>query len=279
MQPDSPNSAGQAKSEDCLYLNVWSPDADDRRRPVMVWLHGGAFAFGSGSESMYDGTSFALAGDVVVVTLNYRLGAFGFLYLGESGLDRYAGSGNCGLLDQIAALRWVRDNIQSFGGDPHQVTVFGESAGAISILNLLAMPEAKGLFHRAIIESPSRAALEAEQAAANARSLLSALNVRMDDIGKLVQIPAEALLKASSAFPQMSFCPVADGITIPERPDAAIPKGEAKDIPVLIGSNQEEYRFFTGVPLQASGARGVPCVRTAVCMEPDEPARGRAVSH
>ncbi|MGH2486313.1 MAG: carboxylesterase/lipase family protein, partial [Ktedonobacterales bacterium] len=139
--------------EDCLTLNVWSPTADDALRPVMVWIHGCAFENGSSAALWYDGTRFARDGDVVVVSLNYRLGPLGFLCLDELGGAEYAGSGNVGLLDQIAALRWVRDNITAFGGDPGNVTVFGESAGAMSIATLLGTPSARGLFHKAILQS------------------------------------------------------------------------------------------------------------------------------
>ena len=132
-------------SEDCLTLNIWSSGADDARRPVMVWIHGGSFVTGAGSTPWYNGTSFAEHG-VVVVTINYRLGALGFLYLAEYAGEEYATSGNNGLLDQIAALTWVRENIAAFGGDPDNVTIFGESAGAMSIGALLAMPAAHGLF-------------------------------------------------------------------------------------------------------------------------------------
>jgi para-nitrobenzyl esterase len=140
-------------AEDCLYLNVWTPAADRRRRPVMVWIHGGAFVLGSGSQMLYDGATLARRGDVVVVTINYRLGAFGFLRLCERFGPRLPATGNEGLLDQIAALEWVRDEIEAFGGDPGQVTIFGESAGAMSCATLLAMPRARGLFHRAILQS------------------------------------------------------------------------------------------------------------------------------
>ena len=138
--------------EDCLYLNVWTPEPEpDEPLAVMVWIHGGGFEMGSGSSPLYDGTSFAQDG-VVLVTLNYRLGAFGFLELGEVDPSR-AGSGNVGLLDQVAALEWVRDNISSFGGDPSRVTIFGESAGAMSVSLLMSMPRATGLFHRVIAQS------------------------------------------------------------------------------------------------------------------------------
>ncbi|MEO7093477.1 MAG: carboxylesterase family protein, partial [Polyangiales bacterium] len=168
--------------EDCLTLNVFSPGADGAKRPVVVWIHGGAFIMGSGSTPLYHGNSFAANHDLVVVTVNYRLGLFGLLYLGDLAPDREAG--NYALLDQIAALRWVRDNIAAFGGDPDQVTVMGESAGAISIGSLLAMPAARGLFHRAILQSgaavlspPTR-----EDMTIAARYVLAELGVTVDEL-------------------------------------------------------------------------------------------------
>jgi len=139
--------------EDCLYLNVWTPAADRGRRPVLVWIHGGAFVLGSGSQMLYDGATLARRGDVVLVTVNYRLGALGFLRLRDRFGERLPASGNEGLLDQVAALEWVRDEIAAFGGDPGKVTIFGESAGAMSCATLLGMPRARGLFHRAILQS------------------------------------------------------------------------------------------------------------------------------
>ena len=139
--------------EDCLYLNVWTPGADRGRRPVMVWIHGGAFVLGAGSQTLYDGSALARRGDVVVVTINYRMGALGFLRLQERFGARLPATGNEGLLDQIAALHWVRDEIEAFGGDPGNVTIFGESAGAMSCATLLGVPRARGLFHRAILQS------------------------------------------------------------------------------------------------------------------------------
>jgi para-nitrobenzyl esterase len=139
--------------EDCLYLNVWTPRPDRARRPVLVWIHGGAFILGSGSQTLYEGAALAARGDVVVVTINYRLGALGFLRTRDRFGDRLPASGNEGLLDQVAALKWVRDEIEAFGGDPGNVTIFGESAGAMSCATLLAMPRARGLFHRAILQS------------------------------------------------------------------------------------------------------------------------------
>jgi carboxylesterase type B len=139
--------------EDCLYLNVWTPGPDRSRRPVLVWIHGGAFVLGAGSQTLYDGSALARRGDVVVVTINYRMGALGFLRLRERFGDRLPATGNEGLLDQVAALEWVRDEIEAFGGDPGNVTIFGESAGAMSCATLLGMPRARGLFHRAILQS------------------------------------------------------------------------------------------------------------------------------
>ncbi|WP_047758283.1 carboxylesterase family protein, partial [Geobacillus sp. ZGt-1] len=136
MQPSDPIFSGllgrmsEPPSEDGLYLNVWSPAADGKKRPVLVWIHGGAFLFGSGSSPWYDGTALAKHGDVVVVTINYRMNVFGFLHLGDSFGEAYAQAGNLGILDQVAALRWVKENIAAFGGDPDNVTIFGESAGA-----------------------------------------------------------------------------------------------------------------------------------------------------
>ena len=140
-------------SEDCLGLNVWTPGLrDGGKRPVMVWFHGGDFASLSGSRSVFDGTRLARRGDVVVVTVNHRLNAFGFLYLGEL-LPEFADAANAGMLDLVAALEWVRDNIAEFGGDPGNVTIFGQSGGGGKVATMMAMPAGKGLFHRAIIQS------------------------------------------------------------------------------------------------------------------------------
>ena len=143
------------QSEDCLTLNVWTPACDGAKRPVMVWIHGGGFTTGTAASPWYSGTNLALQGDVVVVTANYRLGALGFMHLADVGGEAWGSSANCGILDQVAALRWVRDNVAGFGGDPDNVTVFGESAGGCSVVTLLATPAAKGLFHKAIAESAS----------------------------------------------------------------------------------------------------------------------------
>jgi para-nitrobenzyl esterase len=232
--------------EDCLYLNVWSPGVDDKKRPVLVWIHGGSFVSGSGSSNWYDGASFAAQGDVVVVTINYRLGIFGFLHLGEIGGAKYATSGNCGILDQVAALQWVQENIVAFGGDPENVTVFGESAGAMSIGVLLGFPSAQGLFHRAILQSGAAEYVHTSQTATKSAShLLSVLELEPTNLSKLEELPVEQLLKAADLLPPMSLGPVIDGVSLPKHPQEAIAEGSAKDVTILIGTNKDEYNIFS----------------------------------
>ncbi|HWC36895.1 MAG TPA: carboxylesterase/lipase family protein [Acidimicrobiales bacterium] len=238
------------QSEDCLSLNVWTPGLDDDRRPVMVWIHGGAFVTGNGATPWYDGTRLVEAGDVVVVTINYRLGALGFLELGELGDERYAGSGNCGILDQVAALRWVRDNIASFGGDPSQVTVFGESAGGMSVGTLLGLPAAQGLFSRAILQSGAASHVaERDKAERVTRDLLAALGLTTDDAARLVDVTVDDLLAAQGrvvdrAGPNLSFTPVVDGVTLPRPPLDAVRDGAAAAIEVLLGTTRDEMQLF-----------------------------------
>ena len=240
-------------SEDCLTLNIWSPGADSPLRPVLVWIHGGGWLIGSGR--LHDGTSLATLGDVVVVTLNYRLGPFGFLHLAEFGGEKYATSGNCGLLDQIAALQWVQDNIAAFGGDPHRVTVFGESAGAMSIGTLLASPLAQGLFQQAILQSGSLGPIRRRAEATElARTFLQILDVSPQDLSPLEDIPAERLVEAASALPDwqgttgagdmIHFAPVIDGVMLPRPPLQAIASGAAKHIPLIIGTTRDECLFY-----------------------------------
>jgi para-nitrobenzyl esterase len=236
--------------EDCLALNVFAPaepvEAVDARQhlPVMVWIHGGAFVMGSGSTPLYHGMSFAQQG-IVVVTLNYRLGLPGLLYLGDLAAGR--DEGNYALLDQIAALRWVQDNIAAFGGDPGAVTVMGESAGAISIGTLLAMPAARGLFQRAILQSgasglspPTR-----EDATRLAHSVLADLGVAVDE---LADLPIERLLASQERIGRAhgigAFAPYVDRVTVPKLPVEAIRAGSADGIPLLLGSNRDEWTLF-----------------------------------
>ena len=233
-------------NEDCLYLNVWSPGADEKKRPVMVWIHGGAFVSGSGSGNWYDGASFANQGDVVVVTINYRLGILGFLHLAEMGGHEYATSGNCSILDQVAALQWVQENIAAFGGDPNNVTVFGESAGAMSIGVLLGFPSAQGLFHKAILQSGAAAnVLPSATATKVAERLLASLQIEATNLSRLEELPVEQLIQASDSLPSMSLGPVVDGVSLPKHPEKAIAEGSAKNISLLIGTNKDEFNIFS----------------------------------
>ncbi|MDG9695275.1 carboxylesterase family protein [Streptomyces sp. DH17] len=249
-----------APDEDCLNLNAWTP-APGRtggRLPVMVWIHGGAFRNGSGALPSYDGARLAADG-VVCVTLNYRLGAEGFLLLPDS-------SSNLGLLDQIAALEWVRDNIAGFGGDPDNVTVFGQSAGAISITALMTMPQAQGLFRRAITQSGAGHHSHPEHIARRVTERMAALAGAEPTRESLAAVPFERLIAADAALGQeiaqatdltqwgesvgggTTVLPVVDGVTLPQRPIDALADGAGRDIDLLTGTTSDEFRLFL-VPL------------------------------
>ena len=263
---------GLPMSEDCLSLNVYTPAADDGRRPVVVWIHGGAFVAGSGAAPTYDGSSFARDG-VVFVSINYRLHALGFLYLDE--LFGIAGSGNAGVLDQIAALEWVRDNIAAFGGDPDNVTVMGESAGAISVGTLLALPAARGLFRRAVLQSgAAQHNLSSTSAERVAVRVLERLGVRPGDADALATISADALwmvaqqvgfmemeelLRDEHAGVRTAFAPVIDGVLLPQRAIEGIAAGSSDGVDVLIGTCADEYRvFYWGLPEPMRSMAGAP---------------------
>ena len=245
---------------ECLTLNIWTPAADGARRPVMVWVHGGAFVGGSGATPWYDGTRFAAGHDVVVVTLNYRLGVFGFLHLEDAAGEPYAGSGNVGILDQVAALRWVAENIAAFGGDPGNVTVFGESAGGMSVGTLLGLPAARGLFRRAVLQSGAgHNAVSREQAARVARDVLSHLGVDGDPAGRLAEVPPAALLEAQAKVAGanlrqgLAFQPVIDGGTLPALPVDSVRAGSASGVDVLVGTTRDEWHLFAALDPRLSG--------------------------
>lgn len=256
-QPDSvlPGMAPGPQDENCLFLNVYTPSPDGARRPVLVWIHGGGFVTGSGSQAIYDGAKLALRGDVVVVTINYRLGALGFLAPRAAGLDLEGATDNAGLLDQVAALEWVRDNVARFGGDPGQVTIFGESAGAMSVCTLLAMPAARGLFHRAIAQSGAAQATQTPETAARAtRQALAELGLDASRASELRNVPATEIVAAQLRTVQqlqrdlfLVFAPVVDPATLPVAPDRAIAEGAAADVPFLSGTTRDEWRLFTFV--------------------------------
>jgi len=249
-----------ATSEDCLYLNVWTPaESPDESLPVMVWIHGGGFTTGAGNISIYNGRNLAEQG-VVVVNFNYRLGPFGFLALPELSQESPNGvSGNYGMLDQIAALEWVQQNIEVFGGDPNSVTIFGESAGGASVCDLMASPLADGLFHGAIVESggfmdfgmPSGddggTLKDAEQVGQQIARDLGA-NDADDVLAAMREATPEALLEAASeqtnALGMMEMGPVVDGWFLTDAPSAVFAAGEQQDIPLLIGTNANEGAYF-----------------------------------
>jgi para-nitrobenzyl esterase len=241
---------GEAGSEDCLSLNVFTPGCDTAGRAVMVWIHGGGFLTGTGSIPWYDGTRLAQR-DVVVVTINYRLGVLGFLHLDDMA-GGFEGSGNAGLLDQVAALEWVRDNIAAFGGDPGRVTVFGESAGAMSVATLLGVPAARGLFQRAILQSGAGAHVhQPEVATAVAQKFLAEVGLDAGDAARLRDVPVAELLAAqrrlaeSTSFEDgLPLQPVVDGLVLPDRPTRAVAAGHAAGVDILIGTTAEEMNLF-----------------------------------
>lgn len=247
------------QSEDCLNLNVYTPGCDNFRRPVMVWLHGGAFVIGAGSQGIYNAKHLAARG-VVIVTINYRLGALGFLNLCDATDGKLPGGGAEGLADQILALQWVKANIASFGGDPANITLFGESAGAMSVSALLASPSATGLFHKAIAQSgAAHIGYEREKSARVARALLEELAIAPHDAQRMLDVPQAAIVKAQIAvladsrdgkdsrrLGGLPFQPTIDGALLPVEPIAGIRAGSAKDIPVLTGTTRDEWKLFTG---------------------------------
>jgi para-nitrobenzyl esterase len=240
--------------EDCLYLNVYTPAADDGRRPVMVWIHGGGFVIGSGSQPIYDGVPLARRGDVVVVTLNYRLGPLGFLHLADLCPDLEGAVGNAGIRDQIAALEWVRESIAGFGGDPDNVTIFGESAGGMSVGTLLGAPGARGLFQRAIPQSGAAHNVHTrETATVVARQFLEELGIQpAEAASKLRSIPADKLLdthrqtvlKLGTRAGLLAFQPLVDGVAVPEPPLTAVQAGRAAGVDLLIGTTRDEWKLF-----------------------------------
>ena len=241
---------GAASDEDCLTLHLWTPAPSApsaRRRPVLVWLHGGGFTAGAGSLPVYDGQHLARRGDVVVVTVNYRLGALGFLAWPTPSI-----AANVGLLDQIAALSWVREHAERFGGDPRNVTVFGESAGAISIGALLGAPATRGLFRRAILQSGAAHNVSSPDAGRRVAEEFLAAAQHPADAAALRALPLDAVLEAQQRVVDQSwrtveglaFQPVVDGGAIPREPLAAVGEGTARDVSLLVGTNRDEWNLF-----------------------------------
>jgi para-nitrobenzyl esterase len=242
-----------AASEDCLTLNLWTPALrDQRRRPVMVWLHGGGFSSLSGSRNVFDGTRLCQRGDVVVVTVNHRLNVFGFLYLSHLGGAEYAESGNAGMLDIVAALHWVHDNIAAFGGDPGNVTIFGQSGGGAKVSTLMAMPQARGLFHKAIVQSGSMLdALTPEEATKHAQTFLAAIDVKPTELPRLSKLSTDALVAGlgkvmAAPGPKPNYSPVIDAIVLQAGPWQPAGPTVSAGIPMIIGSTRTETTALIG---------------------------------
>ena len=256
--PSDPE-ASEPQSEDCLFLNVWTPrlpespeEADSGGRPVLVFIHGGGFTSGSGSVFLYRGGNLVRNGDAVVVTINYRLGALGFL--GHRRMDDPDGLvGSWGIHDQVAALVWVHENIAAFGGDPANVTIFGESAGGFSVATLLGTPVAKGLFRRAMVQSGGAHVHSLDDAERSADRLAAVLGIAVCDRKSLEPIPASELVAATEEIGRrrpdpgmipLPFLPVVDGVFLPEHPLASVANGSAAGIDLLIGTNRDELTLF-----------------------------------
>lgn len=254
MQKEDPVMAAsqRAQSEDCLTLNIWRRVDAQGPLPVMVYLHGGAYLEGGSSDPLYDGTNFASEHDVVFVTINYRVNLFGFMnFTDVPGGEEYQESGYLGIMDQVAALEWVRDNIAAFGGDPNNVTLFGESAGSGSVSLLMTVPAAQGLFHKAICESgPMQIYNAPEITAPYAQEFMERLGCR--NMEEMVALPAETIMEvfSGSFFDNhlheisLIFGPTCDGNYIPRKPLEAFKDGSAKDIKLMIGINANEFNYW-----------------------------------
>ena len=238
-------------SEDCLFLNAWTPGVrDGKKRPILVWLHGGGFVSGSGSSNAYEGTRLAKRGDVVVITINHRLNAFGHLYLGDYG-EAFADSGNAGVLDIVLALEWVRDNAAELGGDADNVMIFGESGGGAKVSVLMAMDRAQGLFHRAVVQSGPWLRVQPADEASKAAALVTvALGLTPDTIDEIRRLPMQRILdawrKAAPAVRGIADGPVLDGRSLtrhPFEPEAA-PQG--RHVPLMIGVCSTEMSLLAG---------------------------------
>ncbi|ORB74309.1 carboxylesterase/lipase family protein [Mycobacterium scrofulaceum] len=251
--PNMPLDLGAPQGEDCLRLNVWASSATQSgdRKPVMVWLHGGAYVLGSGSQALYDGRRLVGDGEVIVVTVNYRVGALGFMDLSSFTTSRRRFDSNVGLRDVLAALSWVRDNIAAFGGDPRNVTLFGESAGAGIVTTLLASPSAEGLFARAIAQSsPATSVYDRRRAERVAETVLDRLDV---DADRLPDVPTAVLLAASQeVFDEvpvrnpglLAFVPIIDGELLDDYPVKRVQEGRSLPVPLIIGTNKHEAALF-----------------------------------
>jgi para-nitrobenzyl esterase len=276
----APSFEGQPQSEDCLFLNVWTPGLDDARRPVFFWIHGGAFIIGAGTESFLEDGALARRGDMVVVSINYRLGALGFMNLKEITGGMIPATGNEGLLDQIAALDWVQDNITAFGGNPDNVTISGFSAGGMSVGTLLGMPAAKGKFHKAHNRSGAANIVgPLEDCVRISEQYLRMLNLKGKDVDALRSLDTRQLLHAQQVlsdklreeeYRATPFQPVVDGNALPELPMNAIRKGSAKEIPIMSGTSLDELKSMNTMDPAVRGMDDIRLVERLRGMMPAE---------
>jgi len=258
----APSFKDQKQSEDCLYLNIWTPGLDNERRPVFFWIHGGAFILGAGTENFLEEGALAKRGDIVVVSINYRLGALGFLNLNEITNGKIPATGNEGILDQIAALEWVQENIEAFGGDPENITISGFSAGGMSVGTLLGMPKAQGKFHKALNRSGAATIVTPlDDSVKMAERYLGVLNLKRSNVDALVDMSAQQLLGGQEMLTEQlnqedyratPFLPVVDGNNLPDFPMVSIKKGMVKDIPVMAGSSLDELKAMNNMDPQIS---------------------------
>jgi para-nitrobenzyl esterase len=256
VEPRIPIDLGAPQGDDCLTLNIWASSriAGGDRRPVMVWIHGGAYVLGSANQPLYDGRVLASGDDVVVVTVNYRLGAFGFLDLSSFSTPKRRFDSNLGLRDVLHALHWIRENIAAFGGDPDRVTLFGESAGAGIITTLLTSPAAEGLFAGAIAQSsPATSVYDSTRARRTAEQFLAALGLGDNDIDQLADAPVDAVIAGSRLLfndvplqcpGTLAFAPIIDGDLVPDHPVKLAREGRSHPVPLIIGTNKHEAALF-----------------------------------
>lgn len=281
VDPRIPIDLGAPQGEDCLTLNVWASSdisAGDRK-PVMVWVHGGAYILGSASQPLYDGKMMAASGEVIVVTVNYRLGALGFLDLSEFDSPRRRFDSNLGLRDVLAALHWVGDNIAAFGGDPDRVTLFGESAGAGIITTLLTSPAAEGLFAAAIAQSsPATSVYDISRARRITRKVLDRVGLTESQLHRLPDVPVEEIVAASTAVfyetpvrnpGTLAFAPNVDGDLVPDYPVKLAREGRSHPVPLIIGTNKHEAALFKWMksPLMPITPQAISAMFTEIAAE------------
>ncbi len=238
-------------SEDCLFLNVWTPSLEGNDRPVMVWLHGGGFSTGSGTSNVYDGARLAARGDVVVVTINHRLNVLGYLALGHYG-EGFENSASAGVLDMVLALEWVRDNIENFGGDPDNVMIFGESGGGSKVSTLMAIDEADGLFHRAVIQSGALLRfLDQDFAQAESDKVVEKLGLTAETIDEIKTMPIEEI-RAAARGTRAALAPSIDGNVLTDHPFVPEAAAPGADVPLMLGWNRTENTLFAAIFNQAA---------------------------